>query len=220
MAAGIYAITCAGNSKEYIGSAVDMQGRWRVHLSRLKTGLHHSLKLQRSYDKYGPDSFVFSVVESVLDRKQLVVREQFWIDAKQPWMNMVAKAGSLLGHRWTDAQKRNASRVQKIASSYRVNPLKGTVGLVSDETRAKLKAARAKQICPKGRKLTAEHKAQLSIAKRGKSSWSKGKTLSAEHRAKLSLAKIGRKLPPRSAEWCRKISIHKKAYWAVQRGVR
>lgn len=72
---GVYSI-CFINSikrKFYIGSAgikdpnysseEGFRNRWKRHLSDLKKGKHHSIKLQRAYDKYGEKEMTFSVVE-------------------------------------------------------------------------------------------------------------------------------------------------------------
>ena len=54
MKSGIYKIQSKCKpDRIYIGSAINIEGRKRAHFSRLKHGYHHSIKLQRHYDKYG-----------------------------------------------------------------------------------------------------------------------------------------------------------------------
>ena len=59
MNSGIYKITNKVNGKFYIGSSVDLKDRWRRHRSHLKNGSHVNTHLQRSYNKYGKEAFIF-----------------------------------------------------------------------------------------------------------------------------------------------------------------
>jgi group I intron endonuclease len=217
MSSGIYAITCATTGKQYVGSAVNIAARWRVHKCLLQQDKHHSIKLQRVFNKYGAEAMEYSVLEAVDDKTKLVEREQAHMDALKPWMNMNPRAASALGSRRSEEQKRQLSIAQKEASKTRRNPLKGTKGMLSAETIEKIRAARAKQVMPKGRKFSDEHRAKLSAAKAGKPARNKGIPFSPESRAKMAAAKLGTTRPPRSAEWCQKISDHKKAYWAARK---
>ena len=46
----------------------------------LKNKKHHSVILQRAYNKYSCDFFRFNIIEFVKDDKDIIKREQFWID--------------------------------------------------------------------------------------------------------------------------------------------
>ena len=46
----------------YIGSAVNISRRWNWHYGALRNGRHHSLKLQRHYDKYGESDLQFIIL--------------------------------------------------------------------------------------------------------------------------------------------------------------
>ena len=59
---GIYCIRCKVNNKAYIGSSVDIKSRWRGHKSALRTGKHNNKQLQEDYNKYGADSFLYSIL--------------------------------------------------------------------------------------------------------------------------------------------------------------
>lgn len=79
---GVYGIYCLANNRVYIGSSSAKRGliyRLRCHLADLKVGKHHSILLQRAWDKYGKQNFVFKVVEFV-EPSQCVEREQYWLD--------------------------------------------------------------------------------------------------------------------------------------------
>lgn len=58
----IYKIINNENGKFYIGSTLNPTKRKEKHFKDLKNGTHHSLYLQRAYDKYGPVSFEFVII--------------------------------------------------------------------------------------------------------------------------------------------------------------
>lgn len=80
MVGGIYLIFCRVTRKVYVGRAVDIDVRWTGHRGMLRRGCHHSPHLQHAWDKYGPESFKFSVLEKVSEEKDLPIREQYWMD--------------------------------------------------------------------------------------------------------------------------------------------
>jgi len=79
----IYRIKNLSTGKVYVGSTNDPEKRWPYHQYRLKKGNHHSILLQRAWNKYGPDDFGFDVIESVVpyQKETVIEREQFWMDA-------------------------------------------------------------------------------------------------------------------------------------------
>lgn len=83
----IYNIKNTVNGKLYIGSSSQYTFRRRGHLSLLRRNKHHSIHLQNAWNKYGADSFEFSVIECILttDRTYLIEREQYWMDTLQSY---------------------------------------------------------------------------------------------------------------------------------------
>ena len=81
----IYAITNVKNGKRYIGSTVDFFQRKSEYLKWLKGNYHHSIALQRAFNKYGLDCFEFSVLEIVEDYNDLVGLEQKYINIKSEY---------------------------------------------------------------------------------------------------------------------------------------
>jgi len=79
MQAGVYKIKNQINNKCYIGSAIDVQIRWTIHKSQLVNQCHHSIHLQRAWNKYGVDTFIFEILEEC-DPKQCLVREQYYLN--------------------------------------------------------------------------------------------------------------------------------------------
>jgi len=137
MASGIYQIKNTLNGKCYIGSAVDIQRRWRDHLSALRRGQHCNGHLQRSFEKYSEDAFMFAVLEQVEDTSQLIIREQHYLDTLKPEYNISPTAGSSLGVRRTEEtrQKVSESKTGERNPSYGKHP--------SAATRTKQSAAQA-----------------------------------------------------------------------------
>lgn len=93
---GIYKIVNNVNGHIYIGSAVDLDGRKRTHLNRLRGNYHHSKIMQRAWLKYGEVNFSFLLIE-LCDKDKLIEREQYWIDKLNPIYNISKVAGNTLG---------------------------------------------------------------------------------------------------------------------------
>jgi group I intron endonuclease len=84
---GIYAIVCVVTNKIYIGSTIDYRNRWNEHRNMLRKNNHHSQKLQRAWNKYGENKFIFSMIEEILDETLLLKKEQYWIDKQDAYYN-------------------------------------------------------------------------------------------------------------------------------------
>lgn len=182
MKSGIYIIENSGSPvRVYIGSAIDLKTRARAHMNLLSYGKHHSKKLQNSYNKHGKDNFrVRTLFYCAPD--MLIFYEQRAIDAfKSSTMgyNVNHIAGSNLGKKF------------------------------SDESRARMSAAKKGVPCPQGgitrtgRIATSEHRARISIAHKGKKKSPKhreslaisatGRILSEETKRKMSVSRVGKK---------------------------
>lgn len=100
MKSGIYQIINKTNNHSYIGSAVDISGRWATHISSLKRNRHHSIYLQRAWNKYGEDAFEFIILEHCV-KELLIFKEQFYLNEINPEYNICKIAGSSLGTKGT-----------------------------------------------------------------------------------------------------------------------
>lgn len=60
---GVYQIVNKINNKIYIGGTLDLRERFVNHISELRNNRHHSIKLQRAFNKYGIENFFFEVLE-------------------------------------------------------------------------------------------------------------------------------------------------------------
>jgi hypothetical protein len=94
---GIYAIKNKITNKQYIGSTISFKTRWSGHIKMLKKGNHHSNHLKHSWEKYGENAFEFLILEKVKKQKDLIKREQWWIDNSDSTYNMTKIAGSTRG---------------------------------------------------------------------------------------------------------------------------
>lgn len=78
---GVYCIRCKVNNKAYIGSSKNIQSRWCKHKRDLKKGCHGNIHLQKDYDKYGKDNFLYYVLinckSSELHRYEYIYMEMF-----------------------------------------------------------------------------------------------------------------------------------------------
>lgn len=95
--AGVYEIKSAINGHIYIGSSYDIKKRWNEHKLTLSKGTHHSIYLQRAWNKYGAENFTFTILELVEDKEERIKAEQMFLDTRCPEYNMCPKASSRLG---------------------------------------------------------------------------------------------------------------------------
>ena len=168
---GIYIITNNINNHCYIGSAVNIRKRWNRHRSDLELQKHHSVYLQRAYNKYSKACFKYEIL-LFCDKSDLLFYEQRAINIYKPEYNQCPVAGSCLGHKASAETKRKLS----IVTSGKNNPNFGKKH--SEETKAIISSTH------KGKTISQKSKDAVSKAHTGK-------VMSQETKAKLSLARKG-----------------------------
>jgi group I intron endonuclease len=109
---GIYKITSLHNKKVYIGSAKNLRYRNVIHYNDLVSNRHHSIKLQRAWNKYGESNFIFEILE-FCEKEKLIEREQFYLDTLQPFYNTLKIAGSNLGFKHSKETKERLSKIRQ-----------------------------------------------------------------------------------------------------------
>lgn len=143
---GIYKITNTVNGKVYVGSAANIKQRFNTHKNRLIKQNHHSVKLQRAWDKYGAESFSFDIIEEC-EEAVLLEREQHWIDHYKSAIgrngyNVCAVAGRTTGFKVSEETKRKHSEREKGKKKTPEHVAAVSASLkgheVSDETRKKI----------------------------------------------------------------------------------
>ncbi|HEY0955800.1 MAG TPA: GIY-YIG nuclease family protein [Roseateles sp.] len=77
---GVYVITNATNGHFYVGSSVRVGRRAWTHLNHLRRGNHHSISLQRAFDKYGEQAFSFSLLVRCASAEEAAQVEQRLLD--------------------------------------------------------------------------------------------------------------------------------------------
>lgn len=194
---GIYEIVNLVNGKRYVGSAVNLQVRWRQHRRLLRLDAHYSKHLQRAWNNHGEDGFEFRVICAV-DRERLIEAEQAEIDRQWPEYNNCPTAGSSLGRKLSQetrakigaskAGKKLPPRTEeyrkKISELMKARP-------INLERNAKMAATK------RGSKLAEPHKAK--IAEGLQRSWDNGfrtREKSPEWREKIAASLRGKKLTP------------------------
>lgn len=91
MSCGVYQIRNVINGKKYYGSSKEIEERWKRHITDLRAGKHHNIKLQRAFIKYGENAFVFEIVE-LRTESDLLIREQHYLDNNKNGYNIGLKA--------------------------------------------------------------------------------------------------------------------------------
>lgn len=171
--AGIYAIINLINDKVYIGSAVNLERRWKEHRSRLACNVHDNQILQRSYNKHGKENYFYVILE-YCEQNNLIKKETYWIwilnvTNKEKGYNICSNGRNSLGAKRSQETKDKISKANK-----------GKVR--SEEQKKKISATLTGR---KGRKLSEEHKKKISLVH-------KNKIISDEQKKKFSLSQKGK----------------------------
>lgn len=102
MTCGVYKLINKTNGKIYIGSAIDINLRWRQHRNNPSSLIGRALK------KYGIEGFTWEIVEEAKP-ELLLEREQYYLDTIQPFgdsgYNIARIAGNTLGIPCSDETK-------------------------------------------------------------------------------------------------------------------
>ncbi|MGA9364201.1 MAG: GIY-YIG nuclease family protein [Bacteroidota bacterium] len=91
--AGVFQVKNTANGKVLLGSSLNLEGPLNSHKFMLSIGRHCNEALQKDWDEYGPDKFVFEVLEVVKVKDdpdfnvsdELTLLEQIWLEKLQPF---------------------------------------------------------------------------------------------------------------------------------------
>ena len=111
---GIYMIKNNQNGKIYIGQAIDIYHRWSTHKTELNANRHINRHLQGAWNKYGKDTFIFSVVEEC-KQQYLNERETYYIDffdSYENGYNLDRGGQGTTGFKHTEEQISKMRRIQ------------------------------------------------------------------------------------------------------------
>ncbi|KKN00203.1 hypothetical protein LCGC14_1140130 [marine sediment metagenome] len=203
---GIYAIRNNINGKAYIGSSVNLHRRKNTHFNDLRSNRHYNCYLQRAWNKYGEENFIFEVLEYVSEENQLIEKEKTWI------ANSSNEIYNLMEVVEKDFRASIETR-QKLSAA-------GKGRIVSEETRQKLSKVHKGRIIPKetrqkmsevrkGITLSEETRKRMSLAQKRRfvrdgHGATSGRKLSEAHKDKIGRASRGRKHSNEAIEKMRK----------------
>ena len=119
---GIYRILSLVDGKYYVGSSKKLGYRIQWHFNALNDNTHHNLYLQRAWNKYGKENFVFEIIKSGdFERDELYLMEQIYLDNDDVKYNIAkhAKGGDNVTNnpRYDEICKNIGLGVKKYASS-------------------------------------------------------------------------------------------------------
>lgn len=157
MNSGIYLITCTppgGMPRYYVGQSVNVAKRLKSHQWALKSGSHHNDRMQRSWNKYGPECFSFLPLEPCAD-SLLNECEQWWLDemvGRPSVFNLGTTSGS-------------AMRGVKFSPGHRAKISEALTGIKRPAMSAELRMTVSARF--KGKPKTAEEKRKNSESQMG-----------------------------------------------------
>ena len=149
---GIYKLTI--NNKFYIGSSKNIGIRLSKHLLDLERNLHHSIYLQRAWNKY--QNINIEIIE-ICDNT--IEREQYYINTLQPHFNLCKNATNCNGIKRSENHKNKISEHHKNNKEYWDNVYANRIINHSDETKEKIRTASI------GRQFSKETRNKISKAK-------------------------------------------------------
>jgi group I intron endonuclease len=93
VSAGIFQIKNTANGKVFLGSSLDLNGPLNGHKFKLSTGIHRNESLQKEWNQFGADKFVFEILEEVKIKDdpnfnlddELTLLEQIWLEKLNPF---------------------------------------------------------------------------------------------------------------------------------------
>jgi group I intron endonuclease len=91
--AGIFRITNTVNGKVLLGSSLNLEGPLNSHKFMLSIGRHRNELLQKEWNEYGADKFVFEILEVVKVKDdpdfnlsdELTLLEKIWLEKLKPF---------------------------------------------------------------------------------------------------------------------------------------
>lgn len=91
--AGVFQVKNIVNHKILLGSSLNLEGPLNAHRFMLSIGGHTNKALQHDWNTYGPDAFVFEILEVVKPsddahfnmNDELTLLEQIWLEELQPF---------------------------------------------------------------------------------------------------------------------------------------
>lgn len=205
----------------YVGSAGTLNNRWHLHLRQLRANKHHSIKLQRHYNKYGEEDLIFSVIQNC-NNEDLIKEEQKYIDLYKPYFNVNSYAVSCRGTKRSDETKKKISEAHKGKICHTSKHTEESKKKMSERKKGWRPTTEMRENMRRGqlgRKLSEEARMKISIKNKGKvvSEYTREKIRqshlglkpSLETKLKMSVASKGKK---KTEEHSKNISLGRKGF--------
>jgi group I intron endonuclease len=154
----IYIIRHLETGEFYLGSARDVEFRWKQHRDDLQNNRHVNPRLQSYWNKYGPDAFEFLILEDNIPTRHQFDVEQWWLDYLGCHFNLnpFASHPTRLGMPHLESTKQKI-RERKLGQHH------------SDQTRERLSRLALARPRQKGYRHTEEARQKMRDSHRGKS---------------------------------------------------
>lgn len=189
---GIYKIQNTINGKFYIGSSLYIEKRFNLHRLLLNKNKHHSIILQRAWNKYKEHNFKFTIIKKC-NKDNILKIEQYYINKLKPYYNVSKSAHSpMLGRKHSEKTKLKMKRRSfiggknhhlygtKWTKKLRKKILKSRVGYKhSEET--KLKMSKTAKRIGSSKRLNSYRKFQMKKVKDSKGNIFKSMVESAKY---------------------------------------
>lgn len=120
---GIYKIINIINNKEYIGSSKNIINRFKIHKNKLNLNKHINIHLQKSWNKYGENNFIFKIIEECDIDKLLIIEQKYLNDIKN-WnltynISKTSSGGNLIFNH--PNKEKIINKITKILLEYNMN---------------------------------------------------------------------------------------------------
>lgn len=177
---GIYEIVNTVNGHKYIGSSCNIKKRLESHFYTLKNQKHKNILLQRAWNKYGENNFIFRII-LYCDVNMLIFYEQKCFDnliTRNDYNIAKDASASARGRKASDETRRKLSEAHK-----------GQI--ISIENRQKTSERMKGHQYNLGRIHTEEHNKKIGLKSKG-NRYALGRVRSEEERQRISAALKGR----------------------------
>lgn len=189
---GIYKITNIQNNKVYIGQSTDVEDRIAHHRSSLRHNKHENSHLQRSWNKYGEDSFMFEILD-ICEEQALDDKERYYIEMYQATdqnHGYNKEDGGSLNKHMSEEQKAKMRKAKEGMYIGENNPMYGVHLKCQEEKKKKLSEMfKGKKRPECARVISEEEKRVLSVRFSGSGNPFYGKHHSDETRKKVRESK-------------------------------
>lgn len=115
---GVYKIINLKTKDLYIGSSIQIEKRFLRHKRDLRNNKHHSIILQRAWNKYKEENFKFEIIEECLE-ENLRAKEEYYLLNLKPVYNICKEAYSTAGREYKESTR---LKHRKYALENNINP--------------------------------------------------------------------------------------------------